>query len=155
VQLSGTAQVPKLTLVSKPDVPEADKLSWLVLGVASDSTRGGQGAALQAAAAVLMSSGSKGGASPSLASSVGLDVLSVRTGQAGSTGSGSAALSAQDSIVTLGKRISERLFLSYEQSLRGLQNLFRLQYEISERLSVRARLGTENAVDLIWMKRYD
>lgn len=155
VALSGTAQVPKLTLVSKPDVPEADKLSWLVLGVASDTSRGGQGAAMQAAAAVLMSAGGKNGASPSLASSVGLDVLSVRTGPASGTSGGSAALLAQDSIVTLGKRISQRLFLSYEQSLRGLQNLFRLQYEISERLSIRTRLGTENAIDLIWTRRYD
>jgi translocation and assembly module TamB len=70
-------------------------------------------------------------------------------------GSSSAASLAQDSIVTLGKRLTDRLFVSYEQSLRGLQNLFRLQYEITERFSIRARVGTSNAIDLLWTKRYD
>ena len=45
--------------------------------------------------------------------------------------------------------------MSYEQSLRGLQNLLRLQYEITERLSVRTKAGTQNAVDLLWTYRYD
>jgi translocation and assembly module TamB len=155
VAISGTARFPRLTLVSKPDVPEPDKLSWLVLGMSAESSRGGQAAALQAAAVLLASGDPRAAAAPSLASTVGLDVLSVRTGASGLTSSGSASASVQDSVVTLGKRVSERLFLSYEQSLRGLQNLLRLQYEISERLSIRGRVGTENAIDLVWTKRYD
>jgi translocation and assembly module TamB len=111
---------------------------------------------MQTAAALLLSSGDPNASSPSLARTFGLDVLSIRTGQGGSISDpGSAASSAQDSIVTLGKRITDRLFLSYEQSLRGLQNLVRLQYELTERLSVRASGGTTNAVDMIWSYRYD
>ena len=158
VAISGTARTPQLKLVSRPDVPDADKLSWLVLGTGADSARGtgGQSAALQTAAAVLLASGDPNATAPSLARTFGLDVLSVRTGQGGSISDpGSAASSAQDSIVTLGKRITDRLFLSYEQSLRGLQNLVRLQYELTERLSVRASGGTTNAVDMIWSYRYD
>jgi translocation and assembly module TamB len=90
-----------------------------------------------------------------LASTFGLDVLSIRTAQAGATGGADANESAQDSIVTIGKRLSERLFVSYEQSLRGLQNLIRLQYEVTDRLSVRVKAGTESAVDLLWTYRYD
>ena len=153
VALTGTARTPRLTLVSKPDVPEADKLSWLVLGMASDPSRGGQDAAMQAAAILLESAGNPNASTPSIASTVGLDVLSVRSSQVGSGGSGST--SVQDTVVTLGKRLTRSLFVSYEQSLRGLQNLFRLQYEVTERLSVRARVGTENAVDLVWTRRYD
>jgi translocation and assembly module TamB len=158
VAISGTARTPQLKLVSRPDVPDPDKLSWLVLGTGADTARGtgGSSAALQTAAAVLLASGDPNGTAPSLARTFGLDVLSVRTGQGGSLGSaGSSASSAQDSIVTLGKRITDRLFLSYEQSLRGLQNLVRLQYELTERLSVRASGGTTNAVDMIWSYRYD
>jgi translocation and assembly module TamB len=158
VAISGTARTPQLKLVSRPDVPDADKLSWLVLGTGSDAARGagGSSAALQTAAAVLLASGDPNGTAPSLARTFGLDVLSVRTGQGGSISDpGSAATSAQDSIVTLGKRLTDRLFLSYEQSLRGLQNLVRLQYELTERLSVRASAGTTNAVDMIWSYRYD
>ena len=158
VAITGTARTPDLKLVSRPDVPYEDKLSWLVLGTGADNARGaGAGSsALQTAAAVLLASGDPNASSPSLARAFGLDVLSVRTGQGGSISSaGSAASSAQDSIVTLGKRITDRLFLSYEQSLRGLQNLVRLQYELTERLSVRASGGTTNAVDMIWSYRYD
>jgi translocation and assembly module TamB len=157
VSLTGTARVPKLTLVSRPDVPEPEKLSWLVLGTGSDTSRSGaQTVALQAAAATLFASGDPSAKMPSLASTFGLDVLSIRTGQVGNSGeSGSASTSAQDSIVTLGKRITDRLFVSYEQSLRGLQNLLRLQYEITERLSVRGSAGTRTAVDLLWQYRYD
>lgn len=159
VQLTGTARAPQLALVSKPDVPEADKLSWLVLGSAADASRSGaENAAMQAAAATLLSRGDPNVVTPSLAESVGLDVLSIRTGQVGASGEGagaSATASAQDSVVTLGKRLTQRLFVSYEQSLRGLQNLVRLQYEITERLSVRARAGTSNGLDLLWTLRYD
>jgi len=157
VSVSGTARVPKLALVSKPDVPEAEKLSWLVLGTGSDNSRtGAQTVALQAAAASILASADSNAKMPSLAQTFGLDVVAIRTGQVGSTGeSGSASTSAQDSIVTLGKRLTDRLFVSYEQSLRGLQNLVRLQYEITGRLSLRGSAGTRNAVDLLWQYRYD
>lgn len=155
VSLTGTARQPKVTLVSKPDVPEQEKLSWLVLGTGSDTARSNnQTAALAAAGALL--AGPEGSRGPGLVQSVGLDVVSVRTGQLGSTGEGgSASTSAQDSIVTLGKRLTDRLFVSYEQSVRGLQNLVRLQYEITERLSARVKAGTGNAFNLVWTWRYD
>jgi translocation and assembly module TamB len=155
VSLAGTARRPVLTLVSRPDVPDPDKLSWLVLGTAFDTGRGGQNAALQAAAAVLVTGADARSPLRGLVSSLGLDLLSVRTSTVGAGEASSSGSFAQDSIVTLGKRLTERIFLSYEQSLRGLQNLFRLQYQISERLTVRARAGSEQAIDLIWSRRYD
>jgi translocation and assembly module TamB len=155
VELSGTARRPLLTLVSRPEVPDPDKLSWLVLGTAFDTTRGGQNAALQAAAAVLVAGTDAASPIRNLASNFGLDLLTLRTAPAGASDAGAAGSFAQDSIVTLGKRLTERLFLSYEQSLRGLQNLFRLQYQINERLNVRARAGSQTGVDLIWSRRYD
>ena len=32
VQVSGTARAPRVRLYSDPDMPDAEKLSWLVLG---------------------------------------------------------------------------------------------------------------------------
>ncbi|MEI7446999.1 MAG: translocation/assembly module TamB domain-containing protein, partial [Burkholderiales bacterium] len=156
VSLSGTARQPKVTLVSKPDVPEQEKLSWLVLGTGTDTARNNNQTAALAAAGALLAGPNSGLPGPGLIQSFGLDVVSIRTGQVGSTGEGgSASTSAQDSIVTLGKRLTDRLFVSYEQSVRGLQNIVRLQYEISERLSARIKAGTENAVNLVWTYRYD
>jgi translocation and assembly module TamB len=159
VALTGTANAPRLDLVSRPEVPEADKLSWLVLGIGSETARtGGETAALQAAAAtVLAASDSPFARRGGLAGTFGLDVLSIRTEQVGATGGQDSdpSASAQDSIVTLGKRLSDRLFVSYEQSVRGVQNLLRLQYEITDRLSVRLKTGTDSSVDLLWTYRYD
>ena len=158
VAVTGTANTPRLELVSRPDVPEADKLSWLVLGIGSETARtSGETAALQAAAATVLATGdspfARGGG---IAGTFGLDVLSIRTEQLGAaSGQDVANASPQDSIVTLGKRLSDRLFVSYEQSLRGVQNLLRLQYEITDRLSVRVKSGTDSSIDLTWTFRYD
>jgi translocation and assembly module TamB len=155
VSLAGTARRPLLTLVSRPDVPEPDKLSWLVLGTAFDASRTGQNAALQAAAALLVSGADARSPLRGLVSGLGLDVLTVRTSTAGAGDTATSGTFAQDSIITLGKRLTDRIFLSYEQSLRGLQNLFRLQYQITDRLTVRARAGSDQSLDLIWSRRYD
>ena len=62
---------------------------------------------------------------------------------------------AQQEVVTLGKRIGSRLFVSYEQGVRGLYNLLRIQYSLSQRLSLRAQSGSDNAVDLMYSYSFD
>jgi translocation and assembly module TamB len=58
-------------------------------------------------------------------------------------------------VVTVSKRLSSRLTLSYERGLSGLWNLVRLQYDISKRLSLRAQSGSENALDLLYFWWFD
>ncbi len=172
IALSGTALVPRSRLVSLPDVPDADKLSWLVLGVSLEDAGGSaQASALQAAALGLFGSDDSS-LSGGVASALGLDVLGVRsasgtTGFSGMQGSlteprlpgqiGSSAQSgaAQQNVVTVGKRLSSRLFVSYEQGLRGVWNLLKVQYDISNRLSVRALTGSESALDLLYFFSFD
>ena len=57
--------------------------------------------------------------------------------------------------LTLGKRLSSDLYLSYEQSLAGAMSTVSILYDLSRRLTLRARAGTENAIDLIFTHRYD
>ena len=66
-----------------------------------------------------------------------------------------SASAAQQEVVTLGKRIGSRLFVSYEQGVRGLYNLLRIQYALSQRLSLRAQSGSDNAVDLLYSYSFD
>lgn len=88
-------------------------------------------------------------------SSFGLDLLSIRTAPASASQTGGEEGFAQDSIVTLGRSLTERLFLIYEQNLRGLQDRVRLQYQISEQVFVRLRVGRPTAIDLNWTRRDD
>ena len=57
--------------------------------------------------------------------------------------------------VTLGKRIGSRLFVSYEQGVRGVWNLLRIQYTLTRRLSVRAQSGSDTALDLLYSFSFD
>src|SRR5690606_1781605 len=80
VRIAGTAQRPRIDLVSYPDVSEVEKLSWLILGRGPD--QGGSDAAL------LLSVGTAllGGGEP-FYRQFGLDDVSLRSGAMGSSGS--------------------------------------------------------------------
>lgn len=169
VALSGTVLSPRLRLVSTPDVPDSQKLSWLVLGVGlEDVNTAGQGAALQAAAATLFGS-NDGGLSGGVAGALGLDILTVRGAGAGgvfdpnfgasfpgqATTGGAPVGTATQNVVAIGKRLSSRVILTYEQGLRGVWNLLRIQYDITNRLSIRAQTGTDSAVDVLYFWSFD
>ena len=53
-------------------------------------------------------------------------------------------------VVTLGKRLSAEAFISFEQSLVGAASIVKLSYQLSRRVSVVARGGTDNAVDMYY-----
>ncbi len=167
VSVTGTVLSPRVRLVSNPEVPDAEKLSWLVLGVGFDDARSGaELAALRAAAASLMGSGD--GVSGGLAQSLGLDVLTIRSANAGGVydpdfgasfpgrgGTLNASPGAAQNVVAIGKRLSSRVLVTYEQGLRGVWNLLRIQLEITDRLSLRAQTGTDTALDLLYSFSFD
>lgn len=147
VQLSGNAQAPRVSLFADPDLPDGDKLAWLVLGRPA-SAAGAQAFVLQQAARRLLSSGGEP-LDGALARTLGIDEI-------GFSGSGTSADgTTTGAALTLGKRLSSDLYLSYEQSLAGAMSTVSILYDLSRRLTLRARAGTENAVDLIFTHRYD
>ncbi|MEN9760565.1 MAG: hypothetical protein RI906_391 [Pseudomonadota bacterium] len=165
VSVTGTALSPRIRLVSEPELPDAQKLSWLVLGTALEDAAGAAGVfALREAAMAILGS-DDGGLVGSLNQAFGLEFMGVgpaREGMRDALGSQrlglpplrggareAAAGTGGQQVVTIGRRLSSRLMLSYEQGLNGLANLIRLQYDISRRLSLRAQGGRENAVDLL------
>jgi translocation and assembly module TamB len=58
-------------------------------------------------------------------------------------------------IVTLGKRISDALTVSYEQAISGTTRILQLNYQLSQRLSLVARTGTDHALDLVYTFAFD
>lgn len=147
VQISGTAQTPRVRLFSDPELPDSEKLAWLVLGRPA-SGAGAEAAVLQQAALALLA-GRDGRLDGGLAGALGLDELSIAG--SGTNADGSAAAAA----LTLGKRLSSNLYLSYERSLAGALGTVSIFYDVSRRLTVRARAGEENALDLIFTIQYD
>lgn len=144
VQVTGSARDPRVRLYSDPDLPDAEKLSWVVMG--RDPAEGGaEGALLQQAALALLSGGGSG---ENFAGRVGLDEIGFK-------GPGSNAAGEDSPALTLGKRLSTNLYITYEQSLSGAMGTLYVFYDLSRRLTLRGQTGEKSAIDLIYTVRKD
>jgi translocation and assembly module TamB len=149
VEITGTALLPSVRLYAQPDLPDAEKLAWLVLG-RSSAAGGAEAALLQQAALALL--GSKSGSmTGGLASALGLDELSIRAPSSSASSSDTAAGGA----ITLGKRFSRNFYAAYERSLSGTVGTLFMFYELSRRFTVRAQAGEQTAIDLIFTVPYE
>jgi translocation and assembly module TamB len=159
VQIIGDARHPQVKLVSEPSVPEHEKLSWLILGRAPDSGGGDMALLLPAAQALF---GTSGSTTDDIGSKLGFDTFTIGQGELNSmrrnvtskvVGGGSRITSGpttESDVVTVGKRLTNDLNLSFEQSLGGAESLVKLTYRFSRELSLIARGGTDNALDLYY-----
>lgn len=147
VQITGTALLPRVRLYAQPELPDAEKLSWLVVG-RSSASGGAEAALLQQAALALLGSKS-GGLSGGLAAALGLDELSYRGAASNSDGT------TTEGAVTLGKRFSRNFYAAYERSISGALGTLYVFYDLSQRFTVRAQAGQQSAVDLIFTVPYD
>lgn len=152
VAVTGTVKVPVIQLTSNPPVPDSEKLSWLVLGQAgSDRSSGADLAALQAASAALLGSGGKP-ISASVAQSIGLDDISLKSTSRSAT---PGAPAAENQVIAVGKRLTDRLTLVYEQGLTLATQALRLEYELTRSLTIRAEAGTYGALGLYFRRTFD
>ena len=147
VQILGTALLPRVRLYAQPELPDAEKLSWLIVGRASAS--GGAEAALLQQAALALLGGQSDGLSGGLAASLGLDELSFRGAASNASGG------TTEGAITLGKRFSSNFYAAYERSISGAVGTLFVFYDLSQRFTVRAQAGQRSAVDLIYTVTYD
>ncbi|MGP1678145.1 MAG: translocation/assembly module TamB domain-containing protein [Burkholderiales bacterium] len=139
VAIRGTALAPNISLTSNPTVPDSEKLSWLVLGHGMEGANRTDLGLLQTAAGALLARGESITLQQRIALAAGLDEFSL----AGGSG-------LESTVLTLGKRISSRAYLSFEQGLAAATNLVKINYTLTPRLSLRAQTGSENAVDVFY-----
>jgi len=150
VQVTGTAQSPVAKLVSTPSVPDSEKLSWLVLGHGMEGTSGNEKDVLSAAAGALLGGkGGTGGITSKLANSLGVDELGVGQGRNGD------AEGLANTVVTVGKRISSRAYLSFEQGATTASSLVRLRYKLNPRWTLQFQTGTNTALDVLYAWAFD
>ncbi len=150
VRVSGTVRVPHIDLTSEPPVPDGEKLSWLVLGQGLDRTSAADAAALQAAAATLFG----GGRVPlgtTLAQSVGLDDISVRSSSSTAADPGS---STGNQVVAVGKRLSDRLYVVYEQGLSVANNALKIEFALTRSITLRAEAGLISGVGIYYRRSF-
>jgi len=145
VQVTGSALAPRVRLYSDPELPDAAKLSWVVLG--RDAANGGAEAAMLQQAALTLLGRSGGNPTAQVASRLGLDEIGFK-----GPGTGEDATSAA---LTFGKRLSKDMYVTYERSLSGTLGTLYIFYDLSRRLTLRGQTGEKSAMDIIYTVRYD
>jgi translocation and assembly module TamB len=144
VAVSGNATNPRVRLFSEPELSEIDKLSWLVMGRASDGLGRTDTALLQRAALALLA-GEGDSPAEQLTKAIGLDDIGVRQQTDGEV---------RETVVSLGKQLSRRWYVGYERSLNATTGNFQLIYRIAQRFTLRAQSGEDSSLDLIWTWRW-
>ncbi|MFH1701900.1 MAG: translocation/assembly module TamB domain-containing protein [Nitrospirota bacterium] len=139
VIVSGTPLSPVVKLYSEPAMPDADILSYMVLGHSLHG-RGEDVTLLSKAAGFLLSKGESVVLQEQLKQRLGLDVLDIEEGKGG----------VSRSILTIGKYLTPRIYVSYGLSLFDSTNVLRLQYKLSKHLQVETQSGGVSGADLIY-----
>jgi translocation and assembly module TamB len=148
VELSGTLLAPQAKLVSTPALPDSEKLAYLVLGRGLEGANGQQELDILSAASAALFGQADGGfankITDNLTNKLGLDDLGV-----------SFAKGVDNAVLTVGKRLSKRAYLSFEQGVGSASGLVKLRYAFNSRLSVQVQSGSNNAVDVFYSFRFD
>jgi len=142
VRVLGSLKKPHATLYSRPPLPEADILAYLIAGKPMDFASREEGNRLRNAASSL------GGAAGSLlakeiGSRFGLGGLLDEIGVETPGGTESASL-------FLGKYLTPRLYLQYGLGVFQPSNAFRLRYKLNEHWQLQSETGEQSGADILF-----
>lgn len=161
VQIGGTAQKPVVKLISDPELPEAEKLAWLVLGHGPEQMGAGDATLLFSAAGGLLGNDS-GNVVQQLKKTFGFDEFGLRQGtiggssgrQPGSRVAGGNSIDTAGTtgqqILSVGKRLSSNALVSYEQTLGRAEGIVKLTVNLTRQIAVIGRAGSDNALDVFY-----
>jgi len=144
VQISGNLLTPRVKLYSETDMSDTDKLSWLMLGRASDGLGRSDTLLLQRTAVALLA-GEGEAPTDALIHALGLDEISFKQSDT----------DVRETVVSLGKQLSRRWYVGYERGVNATTGTFQLIYRIAQRFTLRAQSGSENSLDVIWTWKFD
>jgi translocation and assembly module TamB len=165
VTVAGTLQRPITRLYSEPTMPDVDILGYIVLGHPLDSG-GAQASLVAQAAGALLSTGQANVLQDQIKNQLGLSTLEIQGGVGGTTGAmGYKALQVTppgevpatqlpgvtETVLTVGKYLTPKLYISYGKSLFTGSNLFRLRYDIFKQWQIETQNGGgESGADLYY-----
>ncbi|WP_310491701.1 translocation/assembly module TamB domain-containing protein [Dechloromonas sp.] len=161
VQISGSAQRPVIKLISDPELPDAEKLAWLVLGHGPEQMGAGDATLLFSAAGGLLGNDS-GNVVQQLKKTFGFDEFGLRQGNIGDTGgrqptsrvaggnSIDTAGTTGQQILSVGKRLTSNALVSYEQTLGRAEGIVKLTVNLTRQIAVIGRAGSDNALDIFY-----
>lgn len=164
VTVAGTLRSPLINLYSSPAMPDVDILAYIVLGRPLGNA-GEQVDLLTMAAGALLSAGQSVVLQDKIKERLGLGTLEIHagnqdvTGRNGyqvrpfpQTGAGSTtqANDVSQTMLTVGKYLTPKLYISYGRSLFSGSNLFLMRYDLHRHWQVETQTGTESGIDLYY-----
>jgi translocation and assembly module TamB len=155
VEVIGTLARPKVRLVSSPDVPESEKLAWLVLGRGRGDVSAADAASLVGAATELLGQGAL--PASKVFRGLGLDEVSVGADEKGvlgampqSTVAGRTGATSAAEVVTVGTQLTDKLHVSYRQGLADAEGSFRVALQFTKSLQFILRAGYLPGIDAVY-----
>lgn len=147
IVITGTALEPELELRSTPEMEQADIMSVLLFGKPSTDLDENQMDLLGQRAADVLAAFAAAELTERLSGQLGVDMVSVRSGRGGDDAGA----------LIVGKYLSTRALLKYEQALQSGQSFFLvLEYALTENFKLDTRYGSQNksAIELNWSRDY-
>jgi translocation and assembly module TamB len=158
VEVLGTTTRPRVRLVSVPDVPEPEKLSWLVLGRGAADASLGDSAVMLAAARALLGENNPGS---DFSKKFGIDEIIIGRSDQGvlgvlpqSTVAGRTGSASASEVVSVGKRITRDVHLTYEQGMADAEGTLKVAWRITRQFQLLARAGYLPGLDAVYRWRF-
>lgn len=157
VDVTGTVASPQVRLVSEPNVPDSEKISWLVLGRESDQVGSADASLLLSAAGAIFGGDGSRNIPRELVQGLGFDEFSIGPAESGGSsklpsqtvaGATSVGASSNDKVVNIGKRLRPGLVLSVERGVSDASGALKLSWQLSRRIRFIGRSGTDNSMDV-------
>ncbi|GFO55942.1 hypothetical protein GMSM_29490 [Geomonas sp. Red276] len=169
VTVGGYLRSPVIKLYSEPTMADVDILAYMLFGhplAAGTGTE--QAGTLALAASSLFSTGQSESLQAQIKDRLGLSVLGMETitpstsGRMGyrevpvtsPTGVPSKAAATQ-SLLTVGKYLTPRLYVSYGRSLVTGGSLFLLRYDLFRHIQIETQSGSESGADIYYKLEFD
>jgi translocation and assembly module TamB len=157
VDVTGTVASPQVRLVSEPNVPDSEKISWLVLGRESDQVGTADASLLLSAAGAIFGGDGSRNIPRELVQGLGFDEFSIGPAENGGSsklpsqtvaGATAVGASSNDKVVSIGKRLRPGLVLSVERGVSDASGALKISWQLSRRVRLIGRSGTDNSVDV-------
>lgn len=143
VRITGTAQEPRVQLVSDPPVPDIDIMSWLVFGrPASDGSRADFAFVAMAAEAFL--------AGPN-----GVPVTTRVARRIGADHVGLRSRDGETDAVILGRRLTNRIYVFLQQGISTADSVLIVEYTLARNWRARAEAGDVAGLGLVWGRFFE
>jgi translocation and assembly module TamB len=155
VEVLGTVTRPKVRLYSTPDVPDPEKLAWLVLGRGQGDVSAADAATLLSAATAILGADAPGRGK--ILGGLGIDEVSIGSDSTSllgtmpqSTVAGRTRSTTTADVVTVGARLTDDIRVSYIQGLADAEGSLRIAWQYSRTLEFILRAGYLQGIDAVY-----